>query len=1098
MHDGLLTGAGNRPFSFYPCNKGVRKMREKESAEQLLAILKERAKELNCMYQVEEVLGNRRLSLAEIFEEIIRIIPSGWQYPEICRARIVFENKSFQSPDYQATPWTDRCEIRVDEKTVGSLEVTYLKKVPPQEDGFFLEKERKLIRTIADRIGQTILHRQMEQILREWENAGTALTGEKEAGREWQVIIDLLHRTDPDLLAYLCRKMINYLAKSGVAEAAEIIRAHAPTGFPDDRGQAGGSSEENYPLVKQPLESIARMSERTFQVAAANLSDQEITLCLQRWITEQKAYFLIKAVDRPETPLAEIIEAVTRYRNMAGGRENLYSPTERWLKVSLFSRFFTDQLDVVKVAKQYIEVGDFSEIVKRIIYPPGSHGRLGGKSTGLFLASQILRKAAEHIPGFIPPAVPKTWYICTDASTDFLHYNNLEDLNEQKYKDLFEIRIEYPHIIQLMKNSRFPPWFVQSLSMALDDFGERPLIVRSSSLLEDRMGAAFSGKYKSLFLANQGPKQKRLEALMDAIAEIYASLFSPDSIQYRREHGLLDFHEEMGIMIQEVVGTRIGRYFLPFFAGVAFSNNEFRWSPRLKREDGLVRLTPGLGTRAVDRLSDDFPVLIAPGQPGLRVNTTPEEILRYSPKKVDLINLEKEVFETVPVKDLVAEYGRARAREEIPNLHQIISIHREGEIIHPGPYGLELENGLPVVTFHGLVTRTPFTRQIRTILEVLREKMGFPVDIEFASDGENFYLLQCRSQYGAAEHRPVPIPRDIPAKEIIFTARRHITNGAVPAVSYIVYVDPEGYAALESMEQMVEVGKAVGALNSLLPKRQFILMGPGRWGSRGDIRLGVPVTYADLNNTAVLIEIARKKGNYVPELSFGTHFFQDLVESGILYLPLYPDEEGNIFNERFFTRTENKLAEVLPEYGRLAGVIRLLDVTGATRGKVLRLLMNADLEEAVGYLCDPGVLLPEEEKKEEVPVDDRLEEDFWRWRLHMAERLAAKVDPKRFGIKGIYLFGSTNTAGAGPGSDIDLLVHFAGSERQRAEFLSWLEGWSYCLGEVNYLKTGYRLPGLLDVHIVTDEEVKKKTGFAAKIGSLTDPARPLKLGADIG
>ena len=120
------------------------------------------------------------------------------------------------------------------------------------------------------------------------------------------------------------------------------------------------------------------------------------------------------------------------------------------------------------------------------------------------------------------------------------------------------------------------------------------------------MGAAFSGKYKSLFLANQGPKQKRLEALMDAIAEIYASLFSPDSIQYRREHGLLDFHEEMGIMIQEVVGTRIGRYFLPFFAGVAFSNNEFRWSPRLKREDGLVRLTPGLGTRAVDRLSDDF------------------------------------------------------------------------------------------------------------------------------------------------------------------------------------------------------------------------------------------------------------------------------------------------------------------------------------------------------------------------------------------------------------------------------------------------------------------------------------------------------------
>lgn len=1065
-------------------------MREKESAEQLLTILKERAKELNCMYQVEEVLSNRRLSLAEVFEEIIRIIPSGWQYPEICRARIVFENSSFQSPGYQATPWTDRCEIRVDEKTVGRLEVTYLKKVPPQEEGFFLEKERKLIRTIVDRIGQTILHRQMEQILREWENAGNELTGEKKDGREWQVIIDLLRRTDPDLLAYLCRKMINYLARNGVTEAAEIIRAGGREGFQGGRGKTGAPSEENYPLVKQPLESITRISERTFKVAAANLSDHEITLCLQKWITEQKAYFLIKAVDRPETPLAEIIEAVTRYRNMAGGWENLYSPTERWLKVALFSRFFTDQLDVLKIAKQYIEVSDFYDIVNRIIYPSGSHGHLGGKSTGLFLARQILLKAAEHLPGFSPPAVPKTWYICTDASTDFLHYNNLEELNEQKYKDLFEIRIEYPHIIQLMKNSRFPPRIVQSLSMALDDLGGRPLIVRSSSLLEDRMGAAFSGKYKSLFLANQGPKQKRLEALMDAIAEIYASLFSPDSIQYRREHGLLDFHEEMGIMIQEVVGARIGRYFLPFFAGVAFGNNEFRWSSRIKREDGLVRLTPGMGTRAVDRLSDDFPVLIAPGQPALRVNTTPEEIRHYSPKKVDLINLEKEVFETVTIKELLAEYG-----EEIPNLHQIISIYREGEITHPGAYDLDFENGVPVVTFYGLVTRTPFTRQIRAVLEILREKMGFPVDIEFASDGQNFYLLQCRSQYAATENRPVPIPRDIPAKDVIFSARRHITNGTVPAVSYIVYVDPDRYAGLDSLDQMVEVGKAVGALNSLLPKRQFILMGPGRWGSRGDIRLGVQVTYADLNNTAVLIEVARKKRNYLPELSFGTHFFQDLMESGILYLPLFPDDKANIFNERFFTKSENKLAEVLPEYGHLAGVIRLLDVAGANRGKVLRLLMNADLEEAVGYLCDPDVTLPEEEKKEEEsPGSYQPEEDFWRWRLHMAERLAAEADPQRFGIKAIYLFGSTNNAGAGPGSDIDLLVHFAGSERQRAEFLCWLEGWSFCLGEVNYLKTGYRLNGLLDVHIVTDEEVKKKTGFAAKIGSLTDPARPLKLG----
>ena len=1056
---------------------------KEESKEQLLDILKERAKELNCMYQVEEVLGNRRLSLPEMFEEIIKIIPSGWQYPEICRARIVYESSSFQSPGYQATPWADNCEIRVNDRVAGLLEVCYVKKVPPQEEGFFLEKERKLIRTIADRIGQTVMHRQMEEILREWESAGRELTGEKKTDREWLVIIDLLRRTDPDLLAHLCRKMLNYLVRNGVEEASEVMQS-----FPAGRGNADTQGEENYPLEKYPLNNIMQISGRTMEIASTHLSDNEITLCLKKWIIEQKAYFLIKAVDRPDTPPAEIVEAVNRYCTMAGEREKFYSPTERWLKVALFSRFFSDQLDVVNIAKQYIEVADFHDIVNKIIFPPGSRGRLGGKSTGLFLAGQILRKTAEHLPGFTPPKIPKTWFITTDASIDFLHYNNLEELNEQKYKDLYEIRMEYPHIIQLLKNSRFPPGIVKSLSMVLDDMEGRPLIVRSSSLLEDRMGAVFSGKYKSLFLANQGPKQKRLEALMDTIAEIYASVFSPDSVQYRRERGLLDFHEEMGIMIQEVVGTQVGRYYLPVFAGVAFSNNEFRWSPRIKRQDGLVRLVPGLGTRAVDRLSDDFPVLISPGQPGLRVNTTPDEVRYYSPKKVDLINLEKGVFETVEIADLLAQYG-----ERFPRLHHLVSMYRDGHMIHPGAYEIDHTGGVPVVTFNGLVTRTPFTRQVQTILQVLQDKMGVPVDIEFASDGRDFYLLQCRSQSAEADNRPVPIPKDIAVKDVVFSANRHITNGIIPAVSYIVYVDPEQYGKLPALHDMVEVGKAVGVLNSLLPKRQFILMGPGRWGSRGDIKLGVQVTYADLNNTAVLVEIARKKGNYLPELSFGTHFFQDLVEAGIRYLPLYPDDQDTVFNERFLTGKENKLAEICPEYRHLAGVIRVIDVPGVTHGKVLRMLMNADLEEAVGYLCDPAAETPEEENDPgELEVFDS-ETDFWRWRMHMAERIAAETDPRRFGIKGLYVFGSTNNAGAGPGSDIDLLVHFAGSEKQRAELLSWLQGWSVCLGEINYLKTGYRSDGLLDVHIVTDRDVEKKTGFAAKINSITDPARPLKL-----
>ena len=110
------------------------------------------------------------------------------------------------------------------------------------------------------------------------------------------------------------------------------------------------------------------------------------------------------------------------------------------------------------------------------------------------------------------------------------------------------------------------------------------------------------------------------------MAEVYASIFNPDAIQYRAERGLLDYYEEMGVLIQRVVGTRVGKYFFPAFAGVAFNNNEFRWSPRIRREDGVLRLVAGLGTRAVDRVGNDYPLLVSPGQPGIRVNVTPEQV----------------------------------------------------------------------------------------------------------------------------------------------------------------------------------------------------------------------------------------------------------------------------------------------------------------------------------------------------------------------------------------------------------------------------------------------------------------------------------------
>ena len=191
----------------------------------------------------------------------------------------------------------------------------------------------------------------------------------------------------------------------------------------------------------------------------------------------------------------------------------------------------------------------------------------------------------------------------------------MDNLLNIKYLESSKVMQEYLFLEQLIKNLKFPPDIVSGLKRILEEIGDGPIIVRSSSLLEDGFDAAFSGKYKSLYLVNAGTPEERLSDLMNAVAEIYASLFAPSPLEYRRERGLLDFSEEMGLLIQKVVGTRIGPYYVPAFAGVSLSNNEFRWSPRIERGDGMVRLVMGLGTRAVDRVGNDYPLLIAPFRP---------------------------------------------------------------------------------------------------------------------------------------------------------------------------------------------------------------------------------------------------------------------------------------------------------------------------------------------------------------------------------------------------------------------------------------------------------------------------------------------------
>jgi len=1048
--------------------------------DRLVDELKERAKELNCLYDIQEALSRQGTSTEDVFDEIIKAIPHGWQYPEICQSEIIFGDNTFRSLNFVESAWAQSSEIVVQDQIVGKISVYYTEERPDLDDGPFLREERRLINTIADQVGNFILQQRLQDVFEQ------RIKDDKETRAGWWVILSLLQKTDPNLLIRMARRMINFLSWSGVKDAEGLLKLFS---FADTAGEDVLGA--NFPYQIKSRDDAIEIVDEVFELAGMYLSENDILANIQQWIREDQTGFLINVLLKPGCSLDEIINAIDRYHHLSSQGIELSTSRKQSVQVSLIRRLLSEHDNFIKTAKQYIEVQDFDPLLSRIIYPAGSQGKLGGKGAGIFLAKEVLKKSVRNKDLLNQVKTPKTWYVVSDTIFSFIEHNNLEEIAEHKYVDISQVRQEYSYVVNVFKNSPFPPEIIKGLSLALDDFGDVPLIVRSSSLLEDQMGLSFAGKYKSLFIANQGTKEERLKNLFDAIAEVYASTFGPDPIEYRVEHGLIDQHEEMGILIQEVVGQKIGPYFFPAYSGVAFSQNEFRWSSRIKKEDGLVRIVPGLGTRAVDRLSDDYPILAAPGQPGLRVNVSLDEIIRYSPRMIDVINMEKGTFDTIEIRSLLKECGR-----QYPNIKQLVSRITQDHIEVPSGLGVDFEKENYVVTFDGLFSNSPFLELMQAVLVELQEKFDHPIDIEFAYDGDDFYLLQCRSQSYREDNIPAVIPTNTPEDKTIFTANRYISNGTISNITHIVYVEPEKYGQLVSRREMLTVGQAIGRLNQILPRRKFILMGPGRWGSRGDIKLGVNVTYSDIHNTAALIEVAHKRGDYVPDLSFGTHFFQDLVEAAIRYIPLYPDDYGIIFNSEFLMSSNNIMKEILPDYENMETVIRVIDIQNASGGQVLQILMSAEKNQAIALLSDV-VDYHEGEVQPKTPARVSARDEHWRWRLQSAESIASQIDPKRFGVKGFYIFGSTKNATAGPQSDLDILVHFQGTEDQRNELLVWLEAWSLSLSHLNYLRTGYKTDGILDIHLVTDDDIKKRNSYAIKIGAITDAAMPLSIGTAV-
>ncbi len=1040
--------------------------------------LEERAKELNCLYKVEELLSNADKSIRETFMELLDIISLGFKFAPFCEVRIIYEDLIYEKPEFKPTPWKLIAKIKDRDKEVGAVEVYYTRELSNEYEGPFLKEERRLINTIAERISHFVLYRKMRKLYSEIEQP-EEVDGKKDKP-EWQIILDLLKQTDKNLFSIISRKMIIHLFTKGIKEAAELFER---TGSLNPEGT---KTEINKPSKKQILQQSYFLSDDIFEVADKFLSDESILELVLRWTNEARTKHLIKIITNNQTPINEITDAIRKYLNMSSLGSN-ETHTTKGARVALIRKFLSDQLEYINIAKHHCTIIDFDELLKNIIFTPESEGKLGGKAAGLFIAKKIIDSNAEKNELLSDIYTPKTWYLTSDSIISFIYYNNLEDVVDQKYKDINDIRSEYSYVIQAIKNSTFPPELLNGLSRALDDFGENPIIVRSSSLLEDRLGAVFAGKYKSLFLANQGSKKERLDALCDAVAEVFASVFGPDPIGYRIERGLLDFNEEMGIMIQEVVGSRVGDYFFPAFAGVAFSYNEFRWSPRIKRDDGLLRLVPGLGTRAVDRTSSDYPILVSPGNPNFRLNLTFDQIMNYSPKLIDLINLSTNTFETLSIDEVIRKVGN-----KFPYINDIFSIHDGHYIKAPVGLGIDTKKHEIVVTFDNMLKKGIYVKKIHAILKVLKSEMNVPVDIEFAVSNDKLYLLQSRPQSELSSSYSDKIPKNIAKSNLLFHTTKFVTNGNMPPVDYIIYVDPEEYSKMKTKETIMELGEAIGKLNRLLPKKSFILLGPGRWGSRGDIRLGVPVNYTDINNTAMLIEIAKAKGNYVPDLSFGTHFFQDLVEANIKYLPLYPDEDTSVLNEQLLLKPKNKLVELLPEMEHLENVLKVVHVPESFKGKRLRVLMNADKNEAAAFLSSTKFKLNKSSNGNNVEKSINLEP--WQLRMEIAELIASNIKQGELGVLGIYLIGTVFNKSASVGSDIDLLVQYNGKSENKEKLEIWFDAWNKSLSEMLFNETGIRLKNFIDVIYITDDDILENEYYANLVSNTKEHSKKLILG----
>ncbi len=522
-------------------------------------------------------------------------------------------------------------------------------------------------------------------------------------------------------------------------------------------------------------------------------------------------------------------------------------------------------------------------------------GLVGGKSKGLIYVSHLLDEGREKLCDYPEMLkIPKSCVVATRVFDQFIEKNGLEDLVERIYDK--KITDEAMNVKFL--TGRFPSQVHNELSRFLER-KRQPLVVRSSSVLEDRPEHSFAGIYQSVFITNKGPLSKRIAELEMAIRIVYASTYGPNARKYSERIERIWREEKMAVLIQDVIGSlHDDHLYYPLFAGVAFSKNYYPWSKKIDVNDGLCRIVAGLGTRAVGRF---HATVFSPSLPGIRPEgMTVQAIITASQEVIDVLDYEDEMLKSVHLRTIQGY------NEELHKLSQTL---KDGSyFVETGKLFDSAEN--LVLTFKPLLTSNrhmPFVPFMRSLLQNMERMVGLPIDMEFAFDGDygeteeegGFYLVQVRPLGRHPEHRPVEIPTDVPEEKVLLRSSSVLGNGKIIGIRTILWVDHRRY----DFTKGYDIAREVGRINEMFEGMEYVLVGPGRWATTNP-ELGVPVNYSEISNCEVVVELSHKR--FSPELSYGTHFFADMEASNMLYIPLFL-ERGDYLNERFLEERKSKV-----------------------------------------------------------------------------------------------------------------------------------------------------------------------------------------------